>query len=214
MNFKNLACTTLLSIASSSQAAVVILDFEGVGDQNPVGNFYNGGAGTNFGIGFSTSTLALIDADSGGSGNFANEPSPNTIMFFLNGSDSILSIAAGFTTGFSFFYSSATAASVSVWDGLNGTGTQIASLSLSAQHTQNCVGDPNGTFCNWTAAGVAFNGTARSINFGGTAGSTGFDDITFGSATAGGGQGVPLPGTVALLGLGVIPLLARKKSRH
>ncbi len=190
---------------ASASAAVVVLDFEGVGDLNAVGNFYNGGAGTNYGIQFSNDTLAVVDADAGGSGNFANEPSASTIMFFLNANNAILNMAAGFDTGFSFFYSSSTAASVTVWDGLNGTGNLLGTLNLSAQGFNNCTGDPNGQFCNWTAVGVNFAGTARSINFGGTANQTGFDDITFGSATAGGGGNeVPEPGTLGLLGLGLL----------
>ena len=190
---------------ASASAAVVVLDFEGVGDLNAVGNFYNGGAGTNYGIQFSNDTLAVVDADAGGSGNFANEPSASTIMFFLNANNAILNMAAGFDTGFSFFYSSSTAASVTVWDGLNGTGNLLGTLNLSAQGFNNCTGDPGGSFCNWTAVGVNFAGTARSINFGGTANQTGFDDITFGSATAGGGGNeVPEPGTLGLLGLGLL----------
>lgn len=197
----------------SASAAVIVLDFEGVGDFNPVGNYYNGGAGTNYGIEFSNDTLALEDADAGGSGNFANEPSANTIMFFLNSNNAILNMAAGFDTGFSFFYSSSTAASVTVWDGLNGTGNLLGTLNLTAQGFNNCVGDPTGDFCNWTAVGVAFGGTARSINFGGTANQTGFDDITFGSARPGGDTDVPEPGTLGLLGLGLLGMGAARRRK-
>src|SRR5256885_10708513 len=98
-------------------------------------------------------------------------------MFFLNANNAVLNFSAGFTTGFSFFYTSSTAATVNVYDGLNGTGNLLGSLNLNAQFNQNCTGDPNGQFCNWTAVGVAFSGTARSIDFGGTANQTGFDDI-------------------------------------
>jgi hypothetical protein len=198
-----------LAAALPASAAIVVLDFEGVGNSAPVGNFYNGGAGTNYGVQFSSDTLALVDADAGGSGNFANEPSPNTIMFFLTGSKSTLDYAAGFDTGFSFYYSSSTAATVSVYDGLGGTGNVLATLNLSAQFNQNCSGDPSGGFCNWTAVGVAFAGTARSIDFGGVANQTGFDDVTFGSAT----PAIPEPSTYALmaLGLGALGFVARRR---
>ncbi|WP_166423584.1 hypothetical protein [Paraglaciecola sp. 20A4] len=62
----------------------------------------------------------------------------------------------------------------------------MATLNLSAQHTDNCSGDPSGAFCNWTAVGASFAGTVMSVDFGGTVNQTGYDDITFGSATAGG----------------------------
>ena len=34
-----------LGIANHSSAAVIVLDFEGIGDRNSVGNYYNGGGG-------------------------------------------------------------------------------------------------------------------------------------------------------------------------
>jgi hypothetical protein len=206
---KTAVAAAALAATALPASAVIVLDFEGVGNLNPVGNFYNGGAGTNYGIQFSNDTLAVVDADDGGSGNFANEPSSNTIMFFLNANNAVLNFAAGFTTGFSFFYTSSTAATVNVYDGLDGTGNLLGSLNLTAQFNQNCSGDPSGQFCNWTAVGVAFAGTAKSIDFGGTANQTGFDDITFGSVT----PGVPEPSTYALMALGLagVGFLSRRR---
>ena len=213
---RHLALLTGLGLGlaqGSASAAVIVLDFEGVGD-NPVGDYYNGGAGPNYGVSFSPATLAIVDADAGGGGNFANEPSPNTIMFFLEADNAILNFAAGFDTGFSFFYSSSTAASVNVYDGLDGTGNLLGTLSLTAQGFDNCTGDPSGDFCNWSPVGVSFAGTARSINFGGTANQTGFDNITFGSASPGGGTDVPEPGTLGLLGLGLAGVGFMRRRRN
>jgi hypothetical protein len=194
---------------STPAMAADVLDFEGVGDYNPVGDYY----APNYT--FSPATLALVDADSGGGGNFANEPSPNTVMFFLDANNAILNAVNGFTTGFSFFYTSSTAATINVYDGLNATGNILASLDLVAQHTSNCTGDPSGTFCNWSAIGVEFAGTAYSIDFGGTANQTAYDNITFGSATPGNGA-VPEPATWAmlLLGFGLVGGALRSRKRR
>jgi len=208
MKLRNLLLGAAFAVATASSAqAAVTLTFEGVGDYNPVGNFYAAQ-----GYVFSADTLALVDADNGGNGNFANEPSSNTIMFFLNSNNAILNVAAGFDTGFSFFYTSSTAATVNVWSGLNATGTLLGSINLSAQYANNCSGDPTGGFCNWTNAGVAFAGTAMSIDFGGTANQTGYDNITFGSAVAGGG-GVPEPSVWALMisGFGMAGAMLRRR---
>ena len=206
---KALVVASTLALAAPAFSAIVVLDFEGVGDFNPVGDFYNGGGGTNYGVSFSGDTLALVDADAGGSGNFANEPTADTVMFFIDSNNAILNYGAGFTTGFSFFYSSSTAATVTVYDGENGTGNVLGTLALAAQGFSSCSGDPSGDFCNWTAVGVAFAGTAKSIDFGGTANQTGFDNITFGSDR----PVVPEPSTYALMlaGLGSVGMMIRRR---
>lgn len=215
---KTAAAVAMLAASGVAQADVIVLDFEGLGNSASINDFYNGGtdsmgnSGTDYGIGFGSNALSLIDSDAGGTGNFANEPSADTIMFFLSGT-AVLNYAAGFDTGFSFYYSSSTAASVLVYDGLDATGNLLATIDLAAQGFDNCSGDPNGAFCNWTAVGASFAGTAYSIDFGGTVDQTGYDDITFGSATAGGGDDdptpAPAPAGLALLGLG-LALVSRK----
>jgi hypothetical protein len=201
-----LAAFAAIAFAAPATAATV-LDFEGIGNLQPVADHYAPE------YSFSPATLAIIDSDAGGSGNIANEPSGNTVMFFLDASNAILNVTNGFKTGFSFFYSSSTAAMVNVYDGLNGTGNLLGSLQLTAQFSDGCGGDPSGAFCNWTTAGVGFEGTAYSIDFGGTANQTAFDDITFGSATPG-VPGVPEPGTWAMMILGFGMVGATVRSRR
>lgn len=200
---KTLAAAALLAAASSAQSAVIVLNFEGIGNLNPVGNFYAG-----LGITFSPATLAIVDSDAGGSGNIANEPSPDTVMFFLDANNAILNYAAGFTTGFSFFYSSSEPATVTVWDDVNGGGNLLGSLNLNAQ-AFGCPGDPTGAFACWAPVGVAFAGTAKSINFGGTANQVAFDNITFGTDT----PVVPEPATWAMLitGFGLVGSAMRRR---
>jgi hypothetical protein len=188
--------------------AVTTLTFEGIPDQTPVGAFY----APNYV--FSPATLALVDEDAGGGGNFANEPSPNTIMFFLDSSNAILDVTNGFTTGFSFFYTSLTSATVSVYDafgGAAGGGNVLGSINLAAQFADGCIGDPTGDFCNFTPAGVNFAGTAYSIDFGGTAGATGYDNITFGSETPGGAVPEPATWAMMLVGFGLIAGAMRRR---
>jgi hypothetical protein len=211
----SLAALTLA--ASSAAQATTVLTFEGVGNQASVNDFYNGGTdsagntGTNYGINFTSASLGLIDSDAGGTGNFANEPSASTIVFFLSGSAATMNVAAGFTTGFSFFYSAFQDAFVNVYDGLNGTGNLLATLNLSTNFNNGgCVGDPTGQACHWDAVGVTFLGTAHSVDFGGVANQAGFDNITLGSAIAG---GVPEPSIWALMigGFGLVGTALRRR---
>ncbi|WP_395339247.1 PEP-CTERM sorting domain-containing protein [Ningiella sp. W23] len=192
------------------------MDFEGLDNLETIGGFYNGGtsgngnSGTNFGIEFNADTLAIIDSDAGGTGNFGGEPSPDTVMFFLTGSASIMNVAAGFETGFSFFYSAINnSGNVSVYDGLDGTGTELATLFIPT--TPSDGGDPSGAFSPFFDIGVAFAGTARSVVFYGVADQIAFDNITFGSDTP--ILETPTPSTLAIVLLAATGLIiGRRKS--
>lgn len=181
-----------LVLPQSGWAASTVLTFEGLLNGEQVLQFYNGGAGSlgsvgpDYDIEFGSAALANRDADAGGSGNFANEPSPDTIVFFIGGTGVVMNVPTGMQDGFSFFYSSVASASVTVYDGLDATGTVLATLPLSRNaQAGGCTGDPTGQFCHWDPVGVTFSGTARSVSFGGAANRVGFDDITLGSATPG-----------------------------
>ncbi len=171
---------------TNSADAQVLLTFEGVGNGAAVNGFYAGGtdslgnAGPNLGVQFGESTLGLVDEDAGSTGNFANEPSPSTIVFITDPGTAFLNIASGFVQRLSFYYSSAAPAVVDLYSGLDGTGTLLGSVSLFAQYDMGCVGDPNGDFCRFSRVSVGFSGTARSIDFRATANQTGIDNITLG----------------------------------
>lgn len=203
----SMCLSVLFLLGSSAAQAVNVLTFEGLGDNESINNYYNGGTGgngsgpgPNYGITFTSDSLALIDSDNGGSGNFSNNPSGDTIMYFLSGADT-MNVAAGFMTGFSFFYACQVGftGSVNVYSGLNGTGSLLATLVLPST--------PN-PYNVWVPIGVTFNGTAESVIFGGSANFIGFDDITLGSDT----PGVPESGsTIAFLGMAFAGIAALKR---
>jgi len=199
------AALVVLGITGTAKAATTTLTFEGIGDQQPVGNFYS-----SEGITFSPNALALVSDQAGGSGNFdaASPPSPDTIVYFTSGSAATLNAPNGFTTGFSFYYSAINQpGSINVYSGLNDTGTLLATLNLPTT-----LANPPGRFQPFVPIGVSFNGTAESVDFGGTVNQIGFDNITLGSSTP--TSSVPEPsdvlGTLAFGVMGVGYVLKRK----
>ena len=204
---------------ASSWALGQSLPFEGLKDNEPVLNYYNGGLGGSgsgpgpaLGITFSSNSLALIEnTQAGGTGAFRNEPSKFVTMYFLTGVGAVMNVPAGFNTGFSFFYATAVPATIRVFAGLNATGTLLATLPLAANNSGvQCASAPVAFYCNFTATGVSFAGTAMSVDFGGAANGVGFDNITLNSATPSGvviaGPAIPVP-TLGQFGLMLLALL-------
>jgi hypothetical protein len=209
---QSLMAASLAAACGAASAAVITLDFEGLGSFAAINDFYNGGtdsqgnSGVNYGVHFGTNSLALVEQDP--SANFSGEPSPNTIMFFLTGT-SILNYAPGFDTGFSFWYTTVSfGGTVNVYDGLNGTGNLLGTITLPPL---GAGPDPANSFSNWAIGSLAFAGMARSIDFGGTVNQVGFDNITFGSIDP---NKVPEPGTVALIGLSLGALTFLRRHRQ
>jgi hypothetical protein len=218
LKFGRAAATAMLIAwgGSSASASVISLTFEGLQNVESINNYYNGGLGgsgsgpgPNYGITFSSDSLAVISGDDGGTGNFtgALAPSPHTIAFFLTGAGDTMNVASGFTTGFSFFYTSPFfSGTVNVFDGLDGSGSLLASLTLAM--TTNTSGTTGHPYDDWHTAGVTFSGTAESVVFTGVANFIAFDNITLGSSNPVVPDGGP---TLMLLGaaLGALGIARR-----
>jgi len=191
----------LLSAAPAFSATPVTIDFEGPTSYASIDQYYNGGAdsagavGVNLGVTFGLDALAFQhDLLS-----FSNAPSPVGVMAPVN-SDAALNYAAGFTTGAMFYYSSANATSVGVYDGLNGTGNLLGTFSLAS--------NDDSSYSNWSLATLTFNGTAKSIAFGQAASAlTGFDNVTIGAVPE------PTEALMLALGLGVVAQVVQRARR-
>lgn len=197
-----------LSLATPAAAATVFVDFDTVGDFTFVEDFY-----ASQGLSFSADALAVTNLDGGGLSDFDNPPSPFSIVTFVgdffNVEKSFINVAAGFDTGFAFFYSADKVQTVTIYDGLNGSGNVLGSIDLAIQYDQGCT---PGRFCNWTAAGTSFAGTARSVDFtlfNGATGAAAFDNITFGQIT----PVIPEPASWAMLvaGFGIAGVALRRR---
>jgi hypothetical protein len=210
------AIVGLALVAASSEAAIS-LHFDTLKTSEQVNSYYDGGFGNmgsgpgpDFGVTFAHAFV--LNEFSNNEGLLVTPP--NSISFFP-GPGAIMDALSGFATGFSFNYSAPFDVNdVTVWSGLDGTGSLLATLSLTltpdGAHNPDCFDGHN--FCPVVPFGVTFAGTARSVNFGLNANTIVFDDITLGSST----PVVPEPSTwtMMLFGLAGLGLAARRKARR
>jgi hypothetical protein len=170
--------TATLTIARSDQSS--LLNFEGVDNLNEVGDFYGAR-----GIRFSGNALGIIgvcpilesESPDEFGGNFAHQPSGITALTYAEGNAILLEAMEGFDAQLAFSYASPFREhSISIYDGLGGTGNLLASATLSPTP----AGELPNAYSEFAFVTIPFSGIARSVTFGNFANKIVIDDILLG----------------------------------
>ena len=196
------------AFTGTTLAAATVVDFETPTSFASIAEHYNGGtdsddvAGANLGVSFGLDALALRNDELGP--YFGNAPSPVGVLTAV-GADAAMNVAIGFTGIVSFAFSSVDAGEIGIWSGMNGTGTRLGGLAVTANATGCDAATP---LCLFSTASFDLGANvAKSLTFGDAASLTVvFDDVT---VTA-----VPEPETYALMGLGLalVAGIARRRA--
>ncbi|MBP0000397.1 MAG: hypothetical protein J7641_15600, partial [Cyanobacteria bacterium SID2] len=157
-----------------------LLTFEGIDNLTSVGDFYG-----DRGIFFSDNALGILSAcglkksgmTDGFGGNFENAPSGVTALTYGSGDSIVLNAPEGFNGQLALSYASPFFDhTVTVYDGLDGTGNVLATFALDRT-------DPSPfpqAYNNFETAVLSFSGVARSASIGSVANKLLLDDIILG----------------------------------
>jgi hypothetical protein len=200
--FSLLLCFMLFASYASANS-VDLLNFNYLRNGQQVATFYDGGSGNpnipNYGVIFSSNFYGLRSEFQGGAGAFSPDPTSTPVIFIMGATGSLvtgtMNAMNGFSSGINFFYTAAFQETATIWSGANGSGTVLATITLSP-NDGNCTGVG---YCNWTDVGLSFSGTAQSVTFSGPANGIGLSDITLGQSTT----AVPEPSSIYLLATGI-----------
>jgi hypothetical protein len=188
-----LAAAASIFAASSASAALVTANFDGVASFSAVGSAYSAS-----GLVFDAEAIAIDGSDATLATPFTAHSGTNAMFSPYN--PTVLNVADGFVGDVSFWYSSITGSTtVSVFDGLNATGSVLSSFTLAANST---------AFELFSQASQSFSGVGYSISFGGNDGQIAYDDVTV--------NAVPLPAAALLfpMGAAALGLSARRKRKQ
>ena len=188
----NAALASLAALfAAPAMADVVVIDFDSLVNNVYINTYYAGGidslghlGGADHGISF----VGFVTAPGAGATSTPN-------YAYANGATGTINVAGGFSA-LSFTYGTLAPAAISVYSGLNGSGTLLG------------AGLFNGNAMAFMPGSVAFSGLAHSVMLSARPSHAALDDVAFTMTPP-----IPEPHTWAMLaaGLAVTTVAARRR---
>ncbi len=208
-----LATLAALGLAAAPAHAQTTLTFDQLKSGEDVSTYYNGGFGSQ---GPGPGPSDGITFVNGAAFSLPNAPSQSNVLFDLSNDTITADKVSGFGTSFAFDYASnsqgfgapVTAGipvTVSVFSGIDGTGTLLASGTYA---------DTPNPFLTFVPETLTFSGTAQSVVLNSTPNHAAYDNLTFGAVPTASAAPEPSQATglgLAVLGFGGLLLRARKR---